>query len=178
MDKLVALVADKAKHLGERYERGELSLTEFHIEMRELLKSGHVAAASIGKGGWRRMTLADWGTVGAKLKSEYGFLSRFVQKLEKGKVDKIITPNRAKRYADGVVMSYHKTMRQEHSETGGIKVRLVTNSREGCQECAADESRGWVDPSDMAELGTRICQNFCKCDLIFSDDYEAGRVSF
>lgn len=181
VDKLVSVVGKKAVRLGNRYASGEISLVEFHIEMRELLKAAHIVAASIGKGGRRRMTQSDWGRVGARLKGEYGYLARFIRKLETGKAPKVVTPNRAKRYSNGVVMSYHDSVRQEHTDSGDgdrIQVRLITNSKEGCSECAADESRGWVDPADMAELGTRICGNFCLCSLIFEDDWKAGRVTF
>lgn len=171
VDKIVQLVSEKAANLGKRYAAGDISLVEFHIKMRELLKSGHVAAASIGKGGWRRMEMADWGRVGARLKKEYEYLSRFIRKLATQKIPQEISAYRAKKYAFGVVMSYHDTMRRERTESGSpLMVRLVQNSKEGCPECAADADRGWVDPNDMAELGTRICGNFCLCDIEFSTD--------
>lgn len=170
VDKLVKVVGRKARTIGQRYTDGKITLVEFEIEMRELLKSAHIVSASIGKGGRARMDQAAWGRVGARLKGEYGYLAKFARNLEKGTVAKAYSPNRAKRYASGVVMSYHDSVRQEYSSTGPIQVRLITNSLEGCEECAADESRGWVDVDDMAELGTRECGNFCLCDLIFDDD--------
>jgi hypothetical protein len=181
VDELVALVGERAADLGERYAAGKISIYDFHIEMRELLKAAHVVAASVGKGGYRRMTQADWGRVGAKLKSEYGYLAKLVRKIERGTLAKAHSAYRARKYAAGVVMSYHRTMRKERMRTppdeNRPQVRLVTHSKEGCSECAADESRGWVDPADMSELGTRICGNYCLCDLVFSDDVEAGRIS-
>ena len=49
--------------------------------------------------------------------------------------------------------------------------RLITNSQEGCQECADDEAAGWVDVNDMKEIGTRECGDFCKCDIEFEDEF-------
>lgn len=181
IDNLTVYVAKQAGIIGRRYERGVINLPQFELEMRDLLKSGHIIAASVGRGGRSRMAQADWGRVGAKLKSEYGYLAKFARKIGLGKVPKVATANRAKKYADSVRMSYHQTMRTEitASSVTNIKVRLITNSEEGCEECAADEARGWVNVEDMDELGTRICGNFCKCDLIFEDDYEreTGRTA-
>lgn len=170
LDKLTERFKRDAVRIGERYARGG-SLIEFEAAMRDLLKSAHVVASSVGRGGLVRMNQSDWGKVGNRLKREYGYLSKFVRRLEKGKIPKAITPNRAKRYANSVIMSYHETVHKEATKdsVSEIKVRLVQNSKEGCEECAADAARGWVNVEDMDELGTRICGNFCLCDLEFSD---------
>lgn len=170
IDKLTDHIAKQAALIGRRYEKGKITLAEFELQMRELLKSGHIIAASVGKGGRSRMTLKDWGKVGSRLKKEYTYLSKFRRKIGLGKVPRIATANRAKKYASSIVMSYHETVRTEHGRESELKVKLVTNSLEGCEECAADEAAGWMNLEDMGEIGTRICGNFCKCDLVFSDE--------
>jgi hypothetical protein len=172
IDKLTEHISRQAAKIGERYAKATLTLARFEIEMRELLKSGHIIASSVGRGGRSRMTQADWARVGSRLRREYGYLSKFVRKLGQGKIDKAFTANRAKKYSSSIVMSYHETMKTEETKdsVSEIKVRLVQNSREGCAECAADADRGWVNVEDMGEIGTRICGNFCLCDLEFSDD--------
>lgn len=171
VDKLTAVVARDAERIANRYAAGKITSVEFEEQMRALLKSGHIIASSVGRGGIGRMTQADWGKVGARLKKEYGYLRKFVTKLEKGKIEKAITPNRAKRYSSSIVMSYHETRRTEETiSKTPIKVRLIQNSKEGCPECTADAARGWVNVEDMEEIGSRICGNFCLCELEFSDD--------
>lgn len=172
IDKLTEYVAKEALRIGSSYSKGRISLAEFEVRMRELLKSSHIIASSVGRGGKARMTLSDWGKVGARLKKEYGYLAKFVRKVSLGKVSKVATPHRASLYASSVRMSYHTTVHKEETKNSvsDIRVRLVQNSKEGCEECAADAARGWVAVEDMDEIGSRICGNFCLCELIFDDD--------
>ncbi len=172
IDKLTGHVSKQAAIIGGRFESGEINIAQFEIDMRDLLKSGHIIAASVGRGGRARMTQADFGRVGARLKSEYGYLGKLVRNIDIGKVAKVATANRAKNYASSIVMSYHETVRTEmtRDSVSPIRARLVTNSKEGCEECAADDALGWQAVEDVSEIGTRICKNFCKCDILF-DDY-------
>lgn len=174
IDLLTKHVEREAARIGRRYARKTIGIAEFEAEMRELLKSAHIVAASVGRGGRVRMTAADWGKVGSRLKKEYGYLARLADKLVRGTVARPFSAYRAKLYASSIVMSYHETKRKEHTQNSRtpIKVRLIQNSKEGCSECTSDASRGWVAVEDMQEIGTRICGNFCLCEFEFSDDYE------
>lgn len=174
IDGLTAGIAKEAEAIARRYTAGQITLAQFEREMQAVLKSGHIIAAGVGKGGYARMTTADWNAVGTRLNREYGYLGKMVKKIGRGKIAADLTPYRAKKYANGVVMSWHETMRTEHTRDSvtTIKVMLIQNSKEGCEECNADADRGWVAVEDMAEIGTRICGNFCRCYLDFSDDAE------
>jgi len=179
IDKLTEHVAKEAAQIAGRLKAKTISLGEFELQMRELLRSAHIVAASVGKGGRARMLQKDWGRVGAKIKWQNGYLSKFARKIERGAVSDIATVSRARSYASSIYISFARTFQESQTEfvTEGKNpnlVRLITNSEEGCQECADDESRGWVSVDDMAELGTRLCGDFCKCDLEFSDEGEAN----
>lgn len=174
IDKLTEYVAKEAARLAQAHKAGG-SLIEFETGMRELLKSAHIIAASVGKGGRARMTQTDWGRVGAKIKWQNGYLSKFARKIERGAVSELATISRAKSYASSIYISFAKTFHESQTEfvaegKNPALVRLVTNSEEGCVECASDEAEGWMSVDDMKELGTRICGDFCKCDLEFSDE--------
>jgi hypothetical protein len=92
-------------------------------------------------------------------------------------VSEAATPSRARSYASSIYVSFSRTFQKSQREfvEGGKnpeRCRLVTNSEEGCVECAADEAEGWMSIDDMGEIGSRICGDFCKCDIIFEDDPE------
>lgn len=171
IDKLTAHISKEAAKIGDRYSKGRIGIAGFESEMRTLLKSAHIISASVGRGGRDRMTQSDWAKVGNRLKKEYSYLSLFSRKLQRGTLSKAYTANRAKLYASSVVMSYHETVHKEATQNSvsDVKVRLVQNSKEGCVECNADAARGWVNVEDLDEIGTRICQNFCLCEILFSD---------
>lgn len=171
--KLSTFVADESSKLAERLLAKDITIDQFRDKMGELLKSGHIIAASIGKGGRDKMTAADWATVGAKIKWQYGYLDKFARKLRAGTVTKPMSAYRARLYSESLWISFSHTHYQNMTKIPGDtrpRVRLIINSAEGCVECAADAARGWINVDDMGELGTRICGDFCKCDLEFEDD--------
>ena len=174
IDKLTEYVAAESGRIAKRYQAGG-TIAQFQQEMRELLKSAHLIAASVGKGGRARMTQKDWGRVGAKIRWQYGYLEKFARKVAKGSITEIATVSRAKSYANAIYISFAKTFHESQTEfvaegKNPAKARLVTNSAEGCQECADDEAMGWVSVDDLKFLGERLCGDFCKCDIEFADD--------
>jgi hypothetical protein len=177
INKLLDHVGNESARLAKQLRAGSINAAEFELQMRELLKSAHIIASSVGKGGRSRMLLSDWGRVGSKIRWQYGYLSRFARKLKSGAVSEAATASRARSYASSIYVSFSRTFQKSQREfiEGGKnpeRCRLVTNSEEGCVECAADEAEGWVSVDDMGEIGSRICGDFCRCDIIFEDDVE------
>ena len=175
IDKLSSFVVRRSKNIATRFDAGKITAAQFNAEMRELLKAGHIVAASVGRGGKAQMTAKDWGKVGAKIRWQYGYLDKFARKLERGAIAN--TANRARQYVNAIYVSYATALQETVKELGpvkgeDIKVRLITNSREGCIECENDEAEGWMAVDDMAEIGTRLCGDFCLCFLEFSDDVQ------
>lgn len=180
IDKLTTHVEKEAAKLAKSYTAKRISLAEFHTGMRELLKSAHIVASTVGRGGRAMMTQADWGRVGAKVKWQFSYLEKFTRKLGAGRLSEALSASRARAYASSIYISFANSFQEsqvEKLEPSGdqtkdenILVRLITNSEEGCPECAADEALGWMKPEDMGELGSRICGDFCKCTLEFSDE--------
>ena len=179
IDELVGRVQKDAARIAAEYERGDLTITQFEIAMRELLKSGHVVAASVGKGGRRRMTKADWGRVGAKLRDEYRYLSRFARKIEQGRISKLLTTSRAQLYAAGLNVSFYKAFTDEQVQGRAEekpKVRRVLHATESCDGCRRYAAKGWISVNQMPLIGELECGNFCKCTLEFEDDTAADRA--
>ncbi len=177
IDKLLDFVKKEAARIGRRFNEGKINAAEFNVAMRELLKAGHIVSSTVGRGGREMMQAVDWGRVGAKLQWQYGFLDKLTRKLESGAT--VNAEGRAKQYVNSIYVSYadsYMETNREFIESGGdnspngeILCRLVTNSKEGCVECAADEALDWIPVSEMGEIGTRICGDFCLCDIEFDD---------
>lgn len=183
INKLIDHVGKESAKLAGKLRDGSINIAEFELQMRELLKSGHIIAASVGKGGRARMLLSDWGRVGAKIRWQNGYLSRFARKLARQGVSEAQTASRAKSYASSIYVSFSRTFQKSQREfvEGGKNpalCRLVTNSEEGCVECAADEAEGWMSVDDLAPIGDRLCGDFCKCIIEFSDDENLNELTF
>ncbi len=178
IDRLSKHVTKESARIAKLYEEGGTA-AEFQSAMRELLKSGHIVASSVGRGGRQQMTPADWARVGRKINWQYKYLDRFSRQLERGKFN---TANRARQYVNAIYISYSDslmTAQKEFIESGGdtnpkgeMLCYLEQNSEEGCSECEADAAAGPMPVSEMGEIGSRICGDFCKCLIIFEDEPE------
>jgi hypothetical protein len=175
INRLTRHVAAEAATLSKQLRAGQITLTQFEAQTGSLLKSGHIIAASIGKGGRANMGAADWGRVGAKIKWQYKYLAGFARRIARGTISEAMTSYRATLYASSIYASFSATFLDSMQQfvAGGKnpeRCRLVTNSEEGCDECAADEAEGWVSVDDMGPIGSRICGDYCKCDIEFEND--------
>lgn len=176
IDKLTDFVKREAKTLSENLESGAISLTDWHLAMRELLKSAHIIAASVGRGGFARMTQKDWGVVGAKIKWQYGFLQKTARSIEKGKILKALVPGRAQKYAAALHISFYRAFGEAQAEGRAITgekpllVKREINSKEGCAECLEYAAMGFIPVDEQPLLGELSCGDFCKCDLVFEGE--------
>ena len=175
IDKLLEEVEKQNALLASRFVGGDITIAEFELESQSLLRSAHIVAASVGRGGRDLMTLSDWGKVGAKIAWQNRYLEKFARKIERGTLSEASIANRARSYASAIFVSFSDTYQKAQTEfvedgKNPILARLVQNSKEGCEECSADAAEGWMSVDDMKEIGTRICGDFCLCDLEFSDE--------
>lgn len=171
IDRLLAFIKKESARYAKAFNEGKLSPDEFNFAMRELLKAGHIVSSSVGRGGRERMSVSDWARVGRKIKWQYGFLDRFTQKLKRGVP--INVRSRAAAYVNSVFISYaesfHIAQTENPAKGSGILAMLVLNAAESCVECEADAALGWQPVEELAELGTRLCSDWCRCDIVFSD---------
>ena len=175
IDKLIRHIKEKAKTYAEQVDSGQITPAEFEIEMRELLKSGHIIAASVGRGGRERMNQSDWGWVGSKIKWQYGYLRKFTDKVIKGKVKSPVTPARAQKYASSIYISFYQTVARDNQESGSkdkVLVKRVLNAKESCPDCRHYAAKGYIPVSEQPLLGELSCGDFCRCDLVFKNEPE------
>jgi hypothetical protein len=175
IDKLLDTVRSDAAKIAGRYESGSINLAQFEIEMRELLKSAHIVAASVGRGGRVRMTQADWGRIGAKIKWQYQYLAKFTRKLEQGRISKIATASRARSYASSVFVSFSNMFQKAQTEF--VERRQKPRPRAARHQLAGGmhgmrggRGRGLDERRRYERNWNRICGDFCRCDLIFEDE--------
>jgi hypothetical protein len=171
IDRLTEHVGRKAKRVAARYAEGKINVPEFELEMRDILKAGHIVAAAIGKGGRTNMTVSDWGAVGARVKKEYQYLAKFSRKIRMGKISKILTTGRAQKYASAIRITFYRAFGKEQSDEKKQKrVKRVLNAQESCDECVEYAAMGYIPLDEMPLLGELECGPFCKCDLVFEED--------
>jgi hypothetical protein len=170
IDKLLGATKREAKRISAKLDAGTITLEQWRESMATLLRNAHIVAASVGRGGVDRMTSADWQKVNKKVQWQYGYLALFAKAIAAGVVVNIGA--RAAKYASAVFVSYSSAFRESQieSKTDKMLCRLVTNSKEGCSECADDEAAGWMPVDEMSEIGSRICGDYCLCQIEFEDE--------
>lgn len=174
--KLTGRAAVEAKRLAKRLEAGSITQSVWHKEMLELLTSGHITAAIIGRGGRSQMAASTWKAVEDKIQWQGQFLKRFGSTISAKAIKGAAMERRAASYADPMYISYTNAFQESQTENakGQVMARLITNSAEGCEECAADEAEGWMPIDEMNPIGSRICGDFCRCQIEFSDESGEG----
>lgn len=74
--------AERVRALNEQLLSGELRPLEWHFAMRGEIKRLHLAAYVAGKSGrWEAMTQADFGRIGAILRRQFTYLSRWMNQI-------------------------------------------------------------------------------------------------
>jgi hypothetical protein len=74
--------ADVAR-LAERLYNGELTIKQWHGEMKQAVKDLHISSLVISKGGeWDTITFSEWGRVGRELRDQYAYLRNYAKQVE------------------------------------------------------------------------------------------------
>lgn len=173
LDGVLESLKVKAGQYARKYNEGEWTAKQFGDAMRELLESSHIAAGVLGRGGRESMQAADWQRIEEKIAWQNGFLTRFIAKLARGTVS-AASESRAKSYVSSVYVSYADAKAEARQDVEvdnkEPRVRLVTSSKESCAECEADSNEGWMPESELSPLFTRICGDWCLCEIEFQDE--------
>lgn len=170
--KLIDRSKVEAKRITKRYADGAITYEKWYEAMVSLIESAQIVAASVGRGG--RELVENWGKVASRVAWQQDFLPRFGRDIASDKLSEAQTANRAGMYADASYVTYQNEAMDAQKDGSGVMARLITNSAEGCSECAADEAEGWMPLDEMTPIGERICQAFCRCSLEFSDSEGDG----
>lgn len=176
IDKLIDHIKKESKRLAAQLKAGKITKRQFEMQMRELLKSGHIISSSVGKGGRARMTFKDWGKVGSKLAWQYRYLQRFTKKASS--LSEAATVHRASLYASAVRVSYYNTLLADQKQRGAVKTvlgelplmaRRELNAAESCTGCIRESSEQFLPLDEIAEIGSQECGDYCLCEIIFND---------
>ena len=166
VDVYVDNVRARVKQAGERLRDGRLTLPQWQLEMESIIKRGHTASGAIGSGGWKQATSADWGRIGARVKSEYGYLQNFAIDIENGLPLDGRFLNRAQQYGQAVCQSYESQIRKLDLASGPMEERRLLHAEHSCNECISYAARGWQPGGELPDIGAACsCKSSCRCSF-------------
>lgn len=161
---------EETNALATRLSSGELTLQQWTLSMRQIVKNSHIDSAILARGGRRQMTQADWGTLGAQIRFQYQKLQEFAQDVAAGRLSEAEIRRRSRMYVDAARSSYHTGGQGAAREAGLDEERNVLHAAESCEgvrSCQGETRRGWVELGGLIPIGQRLCGPACQCEIIY-----------
>lgn len=116
---------------------GEITVQQWTLEMRELIKDTYRAQYELAIGGRENMTQADYGRLGGILQEQYRYLQGFASDLSEGKLGLSQAMYRARMYIDSSTQAY------ERARAAGFGVDLPQYPGDGSTQCLTNCKCQW-----------------------------------
>lgn len=84
-DEFVARQGERTAELAQRLFDKQVTIQEWTLEMRQLIKETYIGQYVLASGGRNKLGPADWGRVGAQVRSQYAYLQGFAQDIVNGR---------------------------------------------------------------------------------------------
>lgn len=167
LDASINKVSANMTALTQQLQDGTLKLYEWQVQMAAEMKMLHVGAAAMGNGGWANMTLADWGWVGQRVRTQYDYLKNFAHDIASGDqpLDGRLL-NRVALYAQAGRGTQREIMRRVAQQRGAQEERNILGAAERhCPQCPSLSALGWVLIGTLPAVGSRACLSRCHCHI-------------
>jgi hypothetical protein len=166
LDRTLANARNDMRALCDSLRGGGLSLADWQVRMTDLIKTIHMAAAVLARGGFGRMSPDDWARVQDRIREQISYLDNFASQIASGqqRLDGTLC-RRMLLYLEAGRGTYHDIERNLMEDRGYDEFRNRITASESCSECIEMSDMGWVpiDSSAMVPIGSRICNKNCKC---------------
>lgn len=167
LDTALVNAAKDAATLAAQLKDGAITLADWQLGMAQQVKLVHLASSALGKGGWAQLTQADYGRVGATVKSQLQFLNGFAAAIADGtqRLDGTLA-RRAALYVQAGRTTYHEVQRRVLRVLGMTEERRVLHARESCPSCLRYAAGGWAALGTYPLPGQQSeCRTNCRCDM-------------
>jgi hypothetical protein len=151
---------------------GRIQPADFQAAMQAELKSLHTANVALARGGWDKVTAADWGRTGGTLKSEYRYLADFTREVASGTVTPDQASARAGQYAGKAYSRFWTEDARQKAGSGQYQEErwLDTRLPNECDDCDGLAKLGWVPIGALGRApgdGSTACHGNCRCSIAY-----------
>lgn len=136
-DRFIEAQYARMDQLSQRMLTREISVQEWTLEFRKLLKNTYTDMYFAARGGRHVATPADWGRLGAMIKGQYGYLQNFAEEVRSGKLSAEQIQWRARMYIDSSVSAF------EHGYAAAFGVTLPAYPGDGKTSCIVNCRCHW-----------------------------------
>lgn len=169
-DRVIDVASDRIRSHVAALRSGTGDLDTFRAQMAREIKTLHVQAVALARGGWAEMRQSDFGRAGRAIRDEYAYLDRFVADIASGRqrLDGTLAV-RATMYADAARGSFHRALLAAMQTRGATEERNVLGRADHCAGCVAETKRQWVPIGTLVPIGRRTCLSRCRCHVQYRD---------
>ena len=175
--------ADPAKALAEALRGRQVSLADWEVGMRRVVKNTHLNAIALERGGYANLPHSDYGRAGQIIREQYGYLKGFAADIASGKqkLDGTLGA-RARLYSQAGRNSYYRSKAANMSDRVTHQ-RSIRGKRDSCWQCVELDRKVFrIDDTSFPLPGRRVCNHNCGCHIEYlrlgdSGEYEALEVA-
>jgi hypothetical protein len=165
VDRIVSASQRRVTAATEQLASGAIDLAQWDATMRQEIKRAHLGSSALLNGGWKQLTPADYGRVGAAVRAQYKYLEGFLDDIRAGRVRGGTLLNRAKMYPASARIVFHEQQTTQLDDLGYTEERNVLHPAEHCDVCIDASARGWVPIGTNIPIGKRTCLGNDKCSM-------------
>lgn len=172
LDSHVNGAEERLTRLVTAYSEGNVSSSVFAEQMRTELKRIHLQARALGAGGWDRMTQADYGSVGGRLRGDYMRIEQLARDIANEDATLPQALNRVRGYVGNARTGYWEAQENRLQPRAGnvMLARRVLGNAEHCGDCIDYYSQGWQLVGVLPMPGTDSeCGTFCRCNMRYKE---------
>jgi hypothetical protein len=141
-------ITDTTLTLTGRLANREITVQEWEIEMRRIVKESFGSAYMLSRGGRNAMQSEDWGRVGGLVGRQYRYLNEYAQQIAAESVTRNRALSRGQLYVQAATQSYNRGRLATYGEMprlervpGDGSTVCITNCR--CELQIDETDKGW-----------------------------------
>lgn len=149
--------------LAGQLASGDLSVEDWTLAMRDVVKRTTIDQYLLGRGGRNAMTQSDWGRIGYRLREQYGYLQRFAELVDAGQLSDAQIAARAKLYVSATWSTF------DRAKASAWNIRLPAHPGDGSTKCKGncrchwdirrDDEAGVIEATWVLDSATEHCDD-------------------
>jgi len=169
LDAYIDTSANGTRLLSESLRAGRISLADWQLSMREMIRVEHINSASAASGGYGQLTQSDFGRIGNIVKEQYKYLDNFAKEIADGTqpLDGRFL-YRSQMYNEAAIGTYDRFQTADMAIAGyDEESNVLEQSAKHCNGCLTEDARGWVPIGQLVPIGSRTCLTRCRCTKLY-----------
>lgn len=171
LEQRVDAAATRLGDLAKAFQAGSVAPAVWAVQMREEMRRAHLQNIALAKGGWDRLTQADYGRVGAAVKQLYPKIAGTAADVQAGTVTLPQLQTRLNDYLGSARRLYYQAEREGLPAVPGeltLERRTLAAGAQHCGDCIDYAGRGWQPLGTLPVPGQACqCAGHCRCSITY-----------